>query len=252
MKKTSSKQARSFLPTKTGWKAFGYGILLAVWVYAVLISFQFVTTLVFMLILGREQAVTPLWATIISAVFYVLAAGFLILVTPKIARKWGFMKPTRKRLGLEGEPTWTDLGLGIVGFVISLILAAILVKVFEIFPWFDASEAQKLIYNTSIVGGERIIAFAMLVVIAPIVEELIFRGWLYEKLRIKLPVPVSILITSVLFGMVHSPFSASLNMFAMSVVLCCLRELTGTIYAGIILHMLKNGLAFFLVFVFKV
>ena len=38
-------------------------------------------------------------------------------------------------------------------------------------------------------------------------------------------------------------------MFALSIVLCGLREITGTIHAGILLHMLKNGIAFYLLFV---
>ena len=244
------KRARKFLPTKTAWKVLGYGVLLAAWVFAVLIAFQFLTVLGFYLVLGKETALKPLWVTISTATFYVLSALFIVFVTPKLARKWGFLKSNRKKLGLEGLPTWTDLGLGVVGFAISLVLAAIIIGIFKIFPWFNIEE-QKLIYSTGILGIDRIIAFLMLVVVAPIVEEIIFRGWLYQKLKIKLPVPASIFITSLTFAALHAPLSASLNVFAMSVVACCLRELTGTIYASIIMHIIKNGLAFFLVFVFK-
>ena len=40
-----------------------------------------------------------------------------------------------------------------------------------------------------------------------------------------------------------------MNVFALSVALCVLREITGTIYAGILTHMIKNGVAFYLLYV---
>ena len=88
-----------------------------------------------------------------------------------------------------------------------------------------------------------------LVIIAPIMEELLFRGWLYGKLRLKIPKVAAIVTTSLLFGLVHMQWNVGVNVFAMSVVLCALREVTGTIYAGILTHMIKNGVAFYLLFV---
>ena len=89
----------------------------------------------------------------------------------------------------------------------------------------------------------------ILAIIAPIAEELIFRGWLYGKLRIKIPKWVAILITSFLFGLIHLQWNVGVTVFCMSVVMCILREITGTIYAGMLVHMLSNGIAFFLVYV---
>jgi membrane protease YdiL (CAAX protease family) len=67
---------------------------------------------------------------------------------------------------------------------------------------------------------------------------------------------VAILAVSVLFGLMHLGFdfealqwNVAINIFCMSVVLCVLREITGTIWSGTILHMLKNGLAYYLLFI---
>ena len=160
----------------------------------------------------------------------------------------------RNMLGLKGLPTWTDIGLAPVGFVVSLLLAAGLVWVFSLFPWFDAEEVQNIGFN--LYGGrlDRIIAFIALVIIAPIAEEIIFRGWLYGRLRGKLSremsnrasMIISALLVSLLFGIVHLQWNVGVNVFAMSLVLCGLREVTGTIYAGILMHMMKNGLAMWL------
>ena len=54
---------------------------------------------------------------------------------------------------------------------------------------------------------------------------------------------------SILFGVVHMQWNVGVNVFAMSVVLCGLREITGTIYSGILVHMIKNGLAFYYLYI---
>ena len=46
----------------------------------------------------------------------------------------------------------------------------------------------------------------------------------------------------------HFQWNVGVNVFALSVVLCALREITGTIYAGILTHMIKNGVAFYLLY----
>ena len=92
-------------------------------------------------------------------------------------------------------------------------------------------------------------AFISLVVIAPIAEEIIFRGWLYGKLRARLSLIPAVLLTSILFGAVHGQWNVGVNVFVMSIVMCLQREITGTVYSGIILHMLKNGIAFYLLYI---
>lgn len=186
-------------------------------------------------------------ATLISILSYVIAIILLIWLPPKIFKK---IKPaSRESLGLSGLPTWTDIGLSPVGYVVSILLAMGLTAVFNLFPWFNANEAQNLGYSPYMMGGERVVAFILLVVIAPIAEEIVFRGFLYGKLRIAAPKWLAILIISFLFGLIHFQWNVGISVFAMSVVSCTLREITGTIYAGTLVHMINNGVAFFLVYV---
>ena len=155
-----------------------------------------------------------------------------------------------------GLPTWTDIGLAPIGFIIASLLAWILTMIFSIFPWFDAGAAQDVGFNYFISGFDKVIAFLTLVVFAPIAEEVIFRGWLYGLVRKKTSAALtniwsmvlSSVLVSLLFGLVHFQWNVSINVFAMSLVLCAMREITGTIYGGIIMHMIKNGVAFWLLY----
>ena len=122
-------------------------------------------------------------------------------------------------------------------------------NVYSLFPWFNADEAQNIGYTTLLYGSDRIFSFIATAIIAPIVEEIVFRGWLYGKIRSRLNMFASIFIVSLLFGLVHMQWNVGVNVFATSIVLCALREMTGTIYSGILVHIIKNGIAFYLVYV---
>ena len=249
-------------------------ISLCVWVFSVVIVAQLVVGFIMLSLLGKAQFSTPLWTSIYSAVVYLLALFVTIFVPiamknrqkkgkkvekEKEKKKDDYVSPAelKKDLGTVGLPTWTDVGLAPVGFIISLLLAAVLVSFFNLFPWFDAEQAQDVGYSVYIPGFGRILAFFTLVVVAPIAEEIIFRGWLYTKLRETFNkkvsdgygIVLSSLIVSALFGLIHLQWNVGVNVFALSIVLCALREITGTIYAGILTHMLKNGVAFYLLYV---
>ena len=262
LKKT--KRAPKDLPKKQGWKTVFSSLMLLFWVGAVVIASQFIVGFLMILLLGSGAFDKPVVTAIYSAISYTLAMFLVVYVPPKILKKWRgdkYQQPskgeTREKLGLKGWPTWTDVGLAPVGFVVYLLLAAGLMLMFSQFSWFDANEAQDVGFNTFIFGFDRVLAFFTLVVVAPVAEEVIFRGWLYEKIRGKLwnemehfaAILIASLLVSVLFGLVHMQWNVGINVFAMSVVMCALREITGTIYAGILLHMLKNGVAFYLLYV---
>ncbi|MDO4612140.1 MAG: type II CAAX endopeptidase family protein [Candidatus Saccharibacteria bacterium] len=228
--------------------------LMVVWVFCSVVVSQLLIGYLLLFILGKETFAQPVWTATYSALSYVVALLLIIIVPAKIFKKW---KTSRKELGLAELPTWTDIGLAPIGFIVATLFGSVLVSLFSMIPWFDAGQAQNTGFNIYMSGGDRIIAFLTLVVVAPIAEEIIFRGWLYGKMREKLlgKVPekvgvlISTLLVSLLFGLVHFQWNVGVNVFALSVVLCGLREVTGTIYASILTHIVKNGVAFYLVYV---
>jgi membrane protease YdiL (CAAX protease family) len=99
------------------------------------------------------------------------------------------------------------------------------------------------------------LAFVTLVVIAPLAEEVLFRGYLYGKLKQYIPIWLAVIVVSAIFGIFHLfgtdpiAWNLAVDTFALSVVLCVLRETTGNLWASVLLHMLKNGIAFYLLFI---
>lgn len=265
--KHSLKQAPSNLPKKQGWKLFFMVMGMMLWVFASVVASQLVVGYLMLWILGADAFSQPVTTAIYSALTYVVAMLLVLIIPAKIANKRKTTEgkhvkaPKRKlinyrELGLHEWPTWTDIGLAPVGYLVYLLLAAGIVGLFSLFPWFNAGEAQNVGFSYYITGGDRLVAFLTLVVVAPIAEEVIFRGWLYGRMREELlrkfsnrtSMAISVFLVSLLFGIVHLQWNVGVNVFALSLVLCALREITGTIHAGILLHMLKNGVAFYLLF----
>lgn len=156
-------------------------------------------------------------------------------------------------LGFTRLLNWSDIGLALAGYIVYFV--AVLGATFvitKLIPGFSANQSQDLGFTT-LYGVERLLGFVVLVVVAPIVEETIFRGFLYGKLReSRMPMWPAILTVSALFGLAHGQWNVGIGTFILSIVLCYLREATGSVWAGILVHMINNAIAFTLLFVTQV
>lgn len=176
---------------------------------------------------------------------------------------WVFMnlrKVSFKSIGLV-TPRTRDVGYAISGlvfyFVSYMIIASI---VSEILPGLDTEQEQQISFSKDIVGSSLIFVFISLVILPPITEEIVTRGFLYTGLRNKLPFITAAVITSILFAVAHLQWGsgnallwiAALDTFILSMVLVYLREKTGSLWSPILVHTFKNATAFFLLFIFKI
>lgn len=88
----------------------------------------------------------------------------------------------------------------------------------------------------------------LIIVAAPISEEIFFRGFLFGGFRKRLSFPIAALISALIFGLFHytgaSSFAVVPQLAFLGFALCCVYEETGSIYPTIALHMLNNTLAF--------
>lgn len=203
-----------------------------------------------------EQAMDWLNSTAGQFSFVVLAEIFTLGLL------WWFLRRRRgsfrQQLGLDRKPLWSDLAYVLGGFVVYfglLILASALVgQLFNV----NVDQKQELGFNHVSGLSDKLMTLVSLVVLPPVVEEIVFRGFLYGGLRTKLGFASSTLITSALFAVPHLFESGdgggllwigAVDTFVLSLVLCYAREKTGALWASIGLHFIKNGLAFVYLFV---
>jgi len=168
-------------------------------------------------------------------------------------------KSNFRALGLKAFRA-RDLAYALSGYAVYFVsyLAAI-IAITNFIPQIDTEQRQELGFRMDVAGPELAIVFVSLVILPPIIEEVLFRGFLYTGLRQKLPFIISALVTSAIFAVAHLQFGsgnpllwiAAIDTFFLSMVLVYLREKTGSLAAPILLHALKNGIAFMTLFVFR-
>ena len=120
---------------------------------------------------------------------------------------------------------------------------------------FNANQKQDIGF-TSVHGlGPLIVTFISLVILPPIAEEIVFRGYLYGSMKKWLPKIFAAIVTSVIFASAHliegvgGPlWVGALDTFILSMVLVYLREKSDGLYASMTLHALKNGLAYYIIY----
>lgn len=185
--------------------------------------------------------------TAIATVIYILTIAIVVLVPYAVRR---LQVPSFETLGLTRLISWADIGLAPVVFVFYTVVSSILLAlIVSVLPSFPADQVQDVGFQAFGSRADNLLAFATLVVLAPIAEETLFRGYLYGRLGKYVPGVVAALITSLLFGLAHMQWNVSIDVFVLSMFLCGLRSLTGSIWAGVLVHMIKNGIAFYILFI---
>jgi membrane protease YdiL (CAAX protease family) len=163
------------------------------------------------------------------------ALGFL-LVPIAIASRWGESSVGQAlgRLGVRSFKLsalkWMLAAIGAY-----LLFAALYAGIFGSPHQEDVAESF----------GAVPIQILLIVIAAPVSEEVCFRGMLFGGLRTRLPRLTAAVISALIFGGLHAltGISAVPPLIAFGLLLALLYEKTGSIVPGIVLHMLNNSVA---------
>lgn len=186
-------------------------------------------------------------------VFVLLAEGLTILGLIIFLRRRG---TGLHALGFARSPAWTDIAYAFAGFGVYLVLVVVASAAAKAIFHIDLEQKQELGFDVVATHWDKIMAFISLVVLPPLVEETMFRGFLFTGLRKSAPFVVTALVVSALFASLHLIessqgllWAAGIDTFVLSLVLCYLREKTGNLWASIGVHAMKNLLAFYFLYI---
>mgnify|MGYP006284001279 CR=1 FL=1 len=157
---------------------------------------------------------------------------------------------TRKKYGA----TWSHLGLtrfkarylglGLALFVPTMWLNALYEAFLSRFGLKMQPEVERILTETSSPG----LFILAAVIIAPLVEEIFFRGFLFAGMKKRFTWPTAMLISSGLFSLLHLSPLAVLPIFLLGLVFAYLYQRSNSIWPAVIIHSLVNSLAVIWVF----
>ena len=216
---------------------------------AALVVMLFVGGIVFAVLwirlIGPISAKNPSTAFLLVDQTVAYIAGFAVLAfLPALARRsW-------RELGLRA-PTATEVGWGLAGaaamFIVSQLIGSIEEHVFHLKVQETAVDLLKS------VRGPTLVLFAFLAcIVAPVVEELSFRGFALNALLRYLPPVTAGVVSALLFGLVHGSWTALAPLAGAGGVLAVVYYRTGALSASMIAHAGFNGIAVLGYILFKI
>ncbi len=176
-------------------------------------------------------------ATLVQAVSLVGAAVLFASFVSK-PKPWHFgLRPTPLRVGL----IWA--AAGIVTFYIVAGIYSVVVPT-------DVEQGV-----TEDLGADEgafglIAAGLMVMVVAPVAEEVFFRGFFYKALRSKFSMVVAAVLDGLLFGAIHYNFEGADTLLLLpplallGFVFCVVYEKTGSLFPVIGMHAFNNSVAY--------
>jgi membrane protease YdiL (CAAX protease family) len=173
-----------------------------------------------------------------------LGEGCFVLVALWLASWRGRPLPAQFGLRRPLVGVWRALFVVVGGYVAFLLLAAAWTQIVHT----SASEKYLIKDVGATHAGTLGVLGAVLVlcVIAPFCEEFLFRGFIFGALRNWRGPIVAAVMTGVLFGAVHAGSAPAVDLVPLAVlgvVLCAIRQLTGSLYPGILMHVFNNSIA---------
>lgn len=185
---------------------------------------------------GEDLEDTPAWLDLTAGVILqgtLLAGALIAAALIKPLHPWQF--------GLRRTRFWPAVGWSALGMLVFYVLAAVWVAI--------VGEPEQS--TAEDIGAEEsdlalLAAGVMFVLIAPVAEELFFRGFFYGSLRTRLSPVWAAIVCGVVFGAIHAitGVSAVPILIVLGIIFCLVRERTGSLYPCIALHALNNTLAY--------
>lgn len=155
-----------------------------------------------------------------------------------------------RRLGFR-KSNFDDIGLALPAYLVYFVLALIAnIILAAAFP--DVADQVQETGFGGATGLQLVLAFITLVIVAPLYEEILFRGFVFRGLAASTGFWPAALSSSALFGIAHGQLNVAIDTFLIGMVASWLVWKTGSLWPAILLHGIKNFVAYLFIFVFEV
>ncbi len=196
---------------------------------------------------GAAPTRQPHELVVLLAGAYIGAAVLTALYVLNVMYPW--QRVHAEDVGLVRTRVSRAFGWGLP-WMFALALAVQVVGVF----WMPLVRGEPLWHPVMEALAERQPLWAMIsllalgIVVAPFVEEVIFRGFVYPRFRAHLRAGYAMLLNGALFALLHMSAIAFLPVLVLGAGLCALYEKSGSVWPCVVCHGAFNAMQFAMVF----
>lgn len=170
---------------------------------------------------------------LLSSVICLFLPFFLFVLLSHVPLRIAF--PLRRFSSSLCVPcVFVSLAVSVVGVVSSSLLGNLL-SLFSLTPHTSLYLPEET--------GARVLFGLQLCLIAPLVEEFVFRGMIFQSMR-RFGDSFALILSAILFAMFHGNLVQAPNAFLMGLVIGYFVLYSGSLWVGVIIHMVNNILSF--------
>ena len=163
----------------------------------------------------------------------------LVLIVKK--RKWSF-----KELGFSKKGIWEGIPQALAAYLvyiaITLFITLLILYADLHIPGYQLQAPILPIFGDSTLALG--LAGVLMIIVAPLTEELFFRGFVLQGLVKDLGAPIAAIATALVFATFHLQFGSFIPIFILGLILSILFLQTRSIWACIWFHVINNSVAF--------
>lgn len=143
---------------------------------------------------------------------------------------------------------WRSLAMTLGVFTIIILISVNVVSAVSVtwlqnfWPDMDPQETVKAFQKSDGIGFRLLVIF-LAVVIAPLAEETLFRGFVYGVLKRYTDAPFAALSSSLMFAIIHMHVGSLLPLWVLAVLFCLAYEITGCLLVTMLLHAIFNAVS---------
>jgi hypothetical protein len=193
---------------------------------------------------GEDSTGGRLTQAAVNGAWYLVSILLIFFIVSRRGAGW-------PELGLRAPPAgssvkaWLDLSRAVVVFLLTayslVFLYGVVVEVFGL----DFLEPSQQLPEDTFDSDAVVIATGALVILgAPIAEEVLFRGFLFAKLRMHLPFVFAAAFSGGLFSLAHGDPGLIIPFTIVGMLLAYVYERTGTLWGSIGVHFCFNTVTF--------
>ncbi|NLM75975.1 MAG: CPBP family intramembrane metalloprotease [Clostridiaceae bacterium] len=207
-------------------------ILFTILYTAIYIGLQFIVLLVMIFAIGIDFAFENLTLSIVlsSILAFPVYWSFVNLRKQTLSTACNFRKFDIRQIPL----------FILLGFFLQYLVQGIMIifKLEEKFP--EHARTMQLLFE----GGSPIIIILAIVISGPFIEEILFRGLIFNELKNIMPHALAVIIQALIFGLIHGNLLQMSYAFAFGIIIGFIVIWSHSIWPAVITHISINGTPF--------
>ena len=186
-----------------------------------------------------DAILTFIFSSLIEAAFIIAPLYFANHVYRSITSRF---RNALRALGLKEFNVGRAFTLIVLFGLVILATDYLYQGVITLFHWQIQTNDQVILSRSKIAPITTYATLLAAVFVAPVCEELFFRGFVFMGLLRGMPLYLAIILSALLFAIAHGDAASFPVLFIIGLLLALMRWQTKSLWPGIILHCLNNSL----------